>query len=214
MPKQHESLPTWGVVIIVIAVAVVLMLIIYSVAEKDRIKQWDKEIKADWETIETNTDVRKTSNKTADQKVMTDTAMVTADAATLTSTGKTPTWTELKLWLEDRDAVNCVITDDTTGEQTIYQADTDFERVRFQNNNGGVIVDDERMYVWDSTSMTGVKTRTDLSSLDRTLMLNLTNNQQTATSGDEMTISCDNTRSVDTRRPSGINWVESTTISE
>ncbi len=202
--NDKNQLPTWGVVTISVIVTLIVVILIWDVMEKDKKMNWEKDwdkamtkmetvMKNDWEGKKVKAGTNASPTPTP--------STVPTTAATTTET--VITVTELEDWLDNWQAVNCTITNMDTGASTWYETSMNFEQVRFENANGGLIVNGNWTYIWDNQTMTGVQVQVDVSDVQESLIENL---PMSNNNGYE--IVCESATSVDTTLPANVDFNE------
>ncbi|MDO5561617.1 MAG: hypothetical protein Q4G02_02470 [bacterium] len=197
--QKKDHLPTWATVVITIIVTLIVVLLVWEIIKRDTKDQWTRDITTGIER--TGTDLRDDWDRRDDKDKNKSSTTATAAPTTKTSTSTS----DLETWLENWQAVDCVITDLNTDDQMIYETNANFTKVRFEDVDGGFIVDRDWTYTWDNSTMTGVKIKTNLNDVQENLVMAL---PATDSSTDTYEVDCYSPGQVDTRRPSGISFDE------
>lgn len=196
--QRKDHLPAWATVVITVIVTLIVVFLVWEVIKRDTRDQWTRDITTDIER--TGADLRDDWDRRDDKDKNKSSTMGTV----ATPTPKTST-SDLRIWLENREAMDCAITDLNTGGQMIYQTNANFTKVRFEDVDGGFIVDRDWTYTWDNSTMTGVRIKTNLDNVQEDLVMAL---PATNSNTDIYEIDCYGPGQVDTRRPSGISFDE------
>ncbi len=213
MAKQHdERMPTWAIVAISVVIALVLGIIIYGWAKKAAWEKLNKDIRTGVKEVERTVreDAMIVGSKVQDEITKAQTG--TDSTTQMLKTDVVATSDELQKLIDGKRALNCRVTNVRTGQVAIYQADDNFEKVRFEDGDGGVIIDDNKMYVWDNKTMTGVKIKVDMSGLTGRMMRSTGAAEVAA--GQNIVVSCTADRKVDLSRPKDIKFDETIKISD
>ena len=200
--QQKDRLPTWATIIITIIVTLIVVLLLWEVVKNDSKDKWTRDLTTDVKKMETDFSDDFERHDTSKSQTMTMSKDLTATDTTAT--------TELKNWFQKRTAFDCVITDMNTGNQMLYEANDDFTKVRFEDAEGGFIVDRDWTYTWDDQTMTGMRLKTNLDDVETNLVVALPT-LDSAT--DDYEVDCYAPGQVDVRRPSGINFDETVKVS-
>lgn len=194
--QEKEQLPAWGVATIAVIVTLIVVVFVWDMWRRNDGEKMATDWNKTWERMDTTVkrDMERMEGKT-----------VTAG-----TTKTTATTNDLYNWLNDYDAINCTITNLTTGAVTIYETDENFEKVRMENAAGGLIVDKDWTYVWNNSTMTGTKVKVDVTNVQEELVASL----PATTTTDNYEVACESARGVDTRRPSGVVFDERITVTD
>lgn len=210
--NNQKGLPTWGIVIISVVITLIVVMLIWEVIKKDKGSRWE----SDWETARMKMDkvMKNDWDKMTGKKVTagttgttTATATPTTAATNTTTSTQTVAVTDLATWLENWQAVDCTITSLGTGAETWYETSANFDQVRFENDNGGLIVNGNWTYIWDNSTMTGLQVQVDVNDVQESLIETLPS-ANTVGYG----IVCSEATSVDTILPSGVDFNQVVTV--